>query len=697
MNLIRIFVALFWAILLASPVFVFTGMAYAQQGGGVVVFPPITPGDCASWKALNILQDAGAACGGSGTTPGIPASSLGFVGDGSCSPALNPTSCTGTDNTAAYNAAMTTLCALPVLKVNHVFVGRAQILFDSKNYYFASSPTPVPCQGIGFTGNSWGGTVFSSTSGVSFIQFGTFSTTPANYFIGGSQWGSVYGITFFEPGNGTAGSRVGAAIQDNGSGYITVRDIHCYNLQYCFNAPYGGQSDDIYKIFVEYSDVGIYWGPLANQSHVGRYDCQFTTECIVGEGGAQVTFDGTPDLNSCSFAGTSLHTGGCVVFESNVNNNGTTRQGVWWCPGTPGSATPCGGYTYDLSWIFDNLWLEENNGGLGYQPNCYICFTGNPTDAYRGLTLRNTYIVGGALPLANSSVIGCTATTCPQRIYAENTDYSGAGRAFWLNGNVIRATFKNTRISTGATAPAAQTGGSNYWYEYTGGDAPIALTPGASVATDASLGNNFTLSLTANSSMTLPTNLVRGTTYTWKLTQDATGGRVVTWAAQFLFANDPSGGMVYPAASSVTLVTCFFDTVLNCTRAPNVVTGSGNAGNQNAVSYALDAFPYGANAHISRLGGQTTTGVTTGASTIYTPSNVGGNLVIVTGSDGTNKFNDLVMCNKTTGAIQIFGGASGNYAGSPATRTYGGTTTCQLTMSTGTYNVNATTIEGGER
>lgn len=50
------------------------GAAHAQQGGGVVVFPPITAGHCTSWKALNIVQDAGAACGtGAGSVTSVTA------------------------------------------------------------------------------------------------------------------------------------------------------------------------------------------------------------------------------------------------------------------------------------------------------------------------------------------------------------------------------------------------------------------------------------------------------------------------------------------------------------------------------------------------------------------------------------------------------------------------------------------------
>lgn len=36
--------------------------AFAQQGGGVVLLPPITPGNCAKWYAFNILEDAGGSC-----------------------------------------------------------------------------------------------------------------------------------------------------------------------------------------------------------------------------------------------------------------------------------------------------------------------------------------------------------------------------------------------------------------------------------------------------------------------------------------------------------------------------------------------------------------------------------------------------------------------------------------------------------
>jgi len=48
--------------------------AVAQIGGGVVMVPPIVPGDCAEWQGVNVLQDSGGTCGGGGGggSPGGP-------------------------------------------------------------------------------------------------------------------------------------------------------------------------------------------------------------------------------------------------------------------------------------------------------------------------------------------------------------------------------------------------------------------------------------------------------------------------------------------------------------------------------------------------------------------------------------------------------------------------------------------------
>jgi hypothetical protein len=70
------------------------------------------------------------------------------------------------------------------------------------------------------------------------------------------------------------------------------------------------------------------------------------------------------------------------------------------------------------------------------------------------------------------------------------------------------------------------------------GSAVVALTDGASIATDASLGNTFTVTLGGNRSMGNPTNPTDGQKIIYRFKQDTTGSRTVTWGAAFRFGTD---------------------------------------------------------------------------------------------------------------------------------------------------------------
>ncbi len=73
----------------------------------------------------------------------------------------------------------------------------------------------------------------------------------------------------------------------------------------------------------------------------------------------------------------------------------------------------------------------------------------------------------------------------------------------------------------------------------------VALTDAATVATDCSLGNVFTVTLGGNRTFGAPTNMKAGSTYIYIITQDATGTRTGTWNAAFKF----------PAGTDPTLTT----------------------------------------------------------------------------------------------------------------------------------------------
>ncbi len=90
------------------------------------------------------------------------------------------------------------------------------------------------------------------------------------------------------------------------------------------------------------------------------------------------------------------------------------------------------------------------------------------------------------------------------------------------------------------------------------GVTPVPLTDAASIATDGSLSNNFTLTLGGNRTLANPTNLVAGHVYNWIITQDATGNRTLAYGALFKWQ-----GAITPVLStapgSVDMISAIYD------------------------------------------------------------------------------------------------------------------------------------------
>jgi len=62
---------------------------------------------------------------------------------------------------------------------------------------------------------------------------------------------------------------------------------------------------------------------------------------------------------------------------------------------------------------------------------------------------------------------------------------------------------------------------------------PVALADAATIATDASLSNTFTVTLGGNRTLGNPTNLTNGCIYNWRIKQDATGSRTLAYGSKF--------------------------------------------------------------------------------------------------------------------------------------------------------------------
>ncbi|HKU18825.1 MAG TPA: hypothetical protein VJP80_06155 [Candidatus Saccharimonadales bacterium] len=78
------------------------------------------------------------------------------------------------------------------------------------------------------------------------------------------------------------------------------------------------------------------------------------------------------------------------------------------------------------------------------------------------------------------------------------------------------------------------------------GPAPVTLTDAATIATDASLGSHFRVTLGGNRTLGNPTNSTDGQKVMWELIQDGTGSRTITLGGNFALGSD---------ISSVTLTT----------------------------------------------------------------------------------------------------------------------------------------------
>jgi hypothetical protein len=76
----------------------------------------------------------------------------------------------------------------------------------------------------------------------------------------------------------------------------------------------------------------------------------------------------------------------------------------------------------------------------------------------------------------------------------------------------------HTTITSGYVAPAV-----------------VALTDAATIAVDASLGNDFRVTVAAGRTMANPANPVDGQRITFQIAQGGSGGNAITWSSQYKF------------------------------------------------------------------------------------------------------------------------------------------------------------------
>lgn len=167
-----------------------------------------------------------------------------------------------------------------------------------------------------------------------------------------------------------------------------------------------------------------------------------------------------------------------------------------------------------------------------------------------------TTTLDGTIRLAGDLAGTGTSPTVPGLAAKENTSAKGAASGYAsLDGSTkvpiaqlptgtsaTTVTIGNDARLTDARTPSGTAGGAlNGTYPNPSLDVvphpPVALTDAATIATDASLGNHFRVTLGASRTLGNPTNLTDGQRLTWEVIQDATGSRALTFDTMFAFGS----------------------------------------------------------------------------------------------------------------------------------------------------------------
>jgi len=85
----------------------------------------------------------------------------------------------------------------------------------------------------------------------------------------------------------------------------------------------------------------------------------------------------------------------------------------------------------------------------------------------------------------------------------------------------------------------------------------VSLTDGATISVDASLSNNFKVTLAGNRTLANPTNLTSGMVLNFYIKQDGTGSRTLAYGSKYKFFG--GSGTLSTAASTKDLISCIYD------------------------------------------------------------------------------------------------------------------------------------------
>jgi hypothetical protein len=211
-------------------------------------------------------------------------------------------------------------------------------------------------------------------------------------------------------------------------------------------------------------------------------------------------------------------------------------RGRWSNILSKGHATDCFGFSY-------------NSYAHSYQPvmSNLVCGELAASDTPTGLWFITT--TSGNMSDIVINGVQCIGILTQEILFAE-----------FSTGSTSRVRINGLQTSNGVirTTTATNTNKSSIFVNGDALDGTVPLTDAASIATDASLGKVFSVTLGGNRTLANPTNLQGGQTYLWRVKQDGTGTRTLAYGSKFKWPAS-TAPVLSTAANSVDVITGVYD------------------------------------------------------------------------------------------------------------------------------------------